>query len=328
MKESVLRLGGKRLAVFVAVCLGLVAPAFGEDLEFAVTWSGLGLGNAATATGIIKIDDTVLLNPGQNDTSSSPFVVDFRMTVSGASAGDGNFGPADFPDILLRTGPGNSGDLPLDFSQELVGQDTGTDPWGTQSSGDGGDFNLFSAVGNAPTAVGEFTLCANGGAGDCMELTSFKPIHTAWLKIKVQTKGMLHMGNTLLGKASAKGTCYWYLQWEGLSPAGGSYYCETTPGDWGGNRWGRCVRPGHQDPACGWQLRDRHCHGESGGPRLLHLELEGRPGWRLQSAKVRTVGGYMAGMLDGVNTYLGDCKISGSKVSESKVPPEAVALTP
>jgi hypothetical protein len=328
MKDALLRIEVKRLWVLVAICLGLAAPAFGENRQFAVTWSGAGQGNAATATAIITIDDTVLLNPGQNNSITNPFVVDFRLTVTGAAAGDGHFGLADFGVISLETGPGTPGDLALDFSQELVGQDTGADPWGTPSLGGGGDFNLAGASPGAPTGMAEFLLCANGGIGDCMELTSFKPVHTAWLKLKVQTKGMEFDGTALLGKVKLQETCYLFLQWEGLGLASGSYYCETTPGTWvaiggtGAFAWN--AKTQLLSGSCGLVTATASLGGVGFFTWNWKTDAEGA----LQGARVRTVGGYMAGTVNGGNGYYGDCKITGSRVPEEKVPPEAVAASP
>ena len=148
MKRSSRALWGGWLMVFGTCCPGLVAPAFGADQEFLVTWSGGVFANDANASAIITIDDTVLLNPGLNYSNVDPFVVDFVMTVLGADSGNGIFGLAAFDYINLRTGAGEPGDLPLDFGMELVGQATGTDPWGTSYAGDAGDFNPFNVGGD------------------------------------------------------------------------------------------------------------------------------------------------------------------------------------
>jgi hypothetical protein len=166
VKEIFGRLRGVLLAIFVVCCLGVGSPVSGEDLGFIVTWSGAALGNGASATGRITIDDLILLNPGQIDTIVNSFVVEFTMTVAGASSGNGTFGLADFDRIELRTGPGTAVDLPLDLSQELVGKDTGTDPWGTQSAGGGspvasdGKDQLLTGGCGLSTATGSV-----GGAG-------------------------------------------------------------------------------------------------------------------------------------------------------------------
>lgn len=321
---------GNWLVVFVACCLGLVAPVFGENLDFVVTWSGAGPGNGASATGRITIDDTVLLNPGTNDTDVNPFVVDFTMMVSGASAGNGTFELADFDNLILQTGPGDPGDLALDFGRELVGQDTGTDPWGTSSGGGGGDFNVFAGGPGIPNGEEFFVVCADGGLGDCMELTSFRPVveHSAWLKIKVQTKGLEFTGTTLLGKAKAKGTCYWYLQWDEFDPAGGTYYCETTPGVWVGMGGGSVTAWDTTNQLLSGSCGLTTATGSLGGAGFFSSSWKVETDGALKSAKVRTVSGYLTGTLDGASTYYGDCKISGSSVSESKVPPEVLALVP
>ena len=93
-------------------------------LEFIHEWRVSG-SDTATATGRITIDDSLLLNPGYNGTASSPFVVAFDITISGASAGNGTFVRGDFGQIWLDTGL-----LALDFSRELVGQTTQGEPWG------------------------------------------------------------------------------------------------------------------------------------------------------------------------------------------------------
>lgn len=330
MKMTCGRGGGRRLVVCIACCLGLVAPALGANLDFVATWSGAGVGNAASATARMTIDDTVLLNPGANDTDVNPFLVSFTMTVSGASSGNGTFTLTDFDRVILRTGPGNPGDLALDFARELVGQDTGTDPWGTQSSGGGGDFNVFALAPDAPHGVEYFALCTNGGAGDCMDLTSLRPVveHSAWLKLKVQTKGYELSGTTLLGKAKAKGTCYSYLEWDESDPAGGTFFCETTPGVWVGVGGAGVMAwdDGNQilSGSCGLTTAT----GTVAGPCFLTWRWKDEADGALKSAKVRTVGCYLAGTLDGASTFYGDCKLSGSNVPESKVPPEVLALIP
>jgi hypothetical protein len=164
-----------RLATSAVCCLLVAGSALGAEVDFLVTWSGEAHGNGASATAVITLEDTVLLNPGRNESDVNPFVVDFTMTVSGAATGNGVFGLADFDHIVLVTGPGDPGDLPLDFSRELVGQDTGTDTWGSQTGGNGGDFNVFSAAPGVPNGEAEFAVCTDVGLGDCLDLTSFRP---------------------------------------------------------------------------------------------------------------------------------------------------------
>jgi hypothetical protein len=161
-----------------------------------------------------------------------------------------------------------------------------------------------------------------------MKLTSFKPVHTAWLKLKVQTKGMEFDGTALLGKAKLQETCYLFLQWEGLGLAGGSYYCETTPGSWtatgGAGAFAWDAKNQLLSGSCGLITATASLGGVGFFTWSWKTDAEGA----LQSAKVRTVSGYVAGTVNGGNGYYGDCKISGSKVSEDKVPSEVVAATP
>ena len=60
----------------------------------------------------------------------------------------------------------------MDFNQEMVGQPTDIDPWGTQSDGDGGDFNLFGRTPGAPNGEWHFELVADEGTADPMILSS------------------------------------------------------------------------------------------------------------------------------------------------------------
>jgi hypothetical protein len=125
-------------------------------------------GNSAVITGSITFESTLLANPGLNDFMlPDPAVLALTATVSGASAGNGTFGLSDFNEVVFDTNGGT-----LDFNQQLVGQPTNGDPWGTPSGGAGGDFNLFRSTLSAPNGQFFFTLCANGGSGDCTNLIS------------------------------------------------------------------------------------------------------------------------------------------------------------
>ena len=157
----------------VLVCGSVSASA--AIVTFNLKWSGASFSNTATATGRISIDDSLLVNPGGNDSSAtSGLVTALTVKVEGASAGNGTFTLGDFDFILLQTGA-----LPLNFSTELVGQPTDQDLWGTSQPGDtGGDFNLFPNGSNpaAPLGTDFFELTTNGGGGDQMLLTSFRPV--------------------------------------------------------------------------------------------------------------------------------------------------------
>ncbi len=161
------------LGLALALAIGINSASAGL-VKYRLNWSGASFGNGATATAYITINDAVLLNPGDNDFFSSPgYITEFDITITGAASGNGSWAMADFSDIILQTGG-----LPLNFSQELVGQATDQDPWGTSQPGNtGGDFNIFNGVGgSAPTGTWYFELTTNNGSGDSMLLTNFTPI--------------------------------------------------------------------------------------------------------------------------------------------------------
>jgi hypothetical protein len=122
------------------------------------------------------MDPSVLSISGYNDNSgfffspATPFATALSITISGASSGNGTFTLSDFDTVLI-----NEGGLGLNFNQQLVGQPTTGNPWGTPD-GASGDFNLFNRTGiggTAPDGTFDFTLTTNAGAGDPMLLTSF-----------------------------------------------------------------------------------------------------------------------------------------------------------
>ncbi len=151
--------------------------------SFDLDWSGVSYGNTAIAVGTITLDVSVLQNPGSNSSLASPgLVTSFSISVSGASSGNGTWSLVDFGDIRWVT------ETALDLTQELFGQPTLMDPWGTPGMGAGGDFNLFqeafgggggfaaaAAPGTAPEGTSWFELTTNDGFGDPMLLTSFRP---------------------------------------------------------------------------------------------------------------------------------------------------------
>ncbi len=160
-------------STYLAVVAVLLSPfaANADLISFDLDWSGESFGNDAIAVGSITLDDALLLNPGDNDLVSNPgYITSFSITVSGATSGNGTWNLADFGEILWQT------DTALDLTQELVGQATSNDPWGTSQPGDtGGDFNLFGGPADAPTGTWYFELTTNGFRGDQMLLTSFRP---------------------------------------------------------------------------------------------------------------------------------------------------------
>ncbi len=144
--------------------------------------------STAQAVGSITFEDTLLANPGVNDFFlPDPAVLALNVTVSGSAAGNGTFTMADFVEVVFDTDGAT-----LDLGSQLVGQVTpDSSIWGTPD-GNSGDFNFFSFApksrperynqqGNAPTGsnapngVFYFTLGANGGNDEPMELIGMAP---------------------------------------------------------------------------------------------------------------------------------------------------------
>lgn len=179
-----------RFFAFSACCL-FAAAAQASPITFNFTYSGANItppppalaspkypnapkaasGNSAVITGSVTFESTLLPNPGVLDVNlPNPAVLALNVTVTGASAGNGTYGLSDFAGIVFNTGGGT-----LDFNQPLIGQPTSTSTWGAlPSSGEAGDFNLFGlgSPNSAPIGEDYFTLCTNGGSGDCTQLVS------------------------------------------------------------------------------------------------------------------------------------------------------------
>ncbi len=163
MTTSKLTVTITRLLGVTCLSLLLGGVAHAAPITFDFTFSNSETG--AQAVGSITFESTLLPNPGCTDFPlPNPAVLALQVTVSGATSGNGSFTLNDFDDVRFCT---NGGTLIL--TQELVGQPTNNDPWGTPSDGNGGDFNLFGAA-PAPSGTNFFTLCADGGNEDCMEL--------------------------------------------------------------------------------------------------------------------------------------------------------------
>ena len=185
-----------RGAALLVMSAASIVAAHAEPITFNFTFSSAAVSNrpsgqfpnyhgfsaavvhgqaAATATGSITFERALLANPGANDfTLPDPAVLALTVTVSNASSGNGTFTLSDFNEVIFDTNGGT-----LNFNQELVGQPTSEDPWGTPSGGAGGDFNFFipqaarqQGAALPPNGVFWFTLGADGGNADSMQLTS------------------------------------------------------------------------------------------------------------------------------------------------------------
>lgn len=141
-------------------------PAFAAPVTIDFTYV-LG---AAKAVGSVTFESTLITNPGNNSFAlPNPAVLNIRMTVSGAAAGNGSYTTADFTSVRFDTNGGT-----LNFSRSLIGQPTSGAPWGTTQSGNSGDLNFFGLA-PTPNGVFFFTLGANGGAADAMILAAAGP---------------------------------------------------------------------------------------------------------------------------------------------------------
>jgi hypothetical protein len=226
-------------------------PASADLVVFDLAWSGASFGNGATATGRITIDDALLANPGNNSSTTPGLVTALVVTISGASAGNGTYGLADFTDFFL-----NTGSLALDFTRELVGQPTGQDPWGTFQPGNtGGDFNLRGAS-PAPSDTDNFQLTTNGGAGDHLLLTSLRPFEGkptidpvdryAWGENIGWTDWRWDPGTPGKGATIGQNFCAGFIWGENVgwiqlgtgAPADGLQYTNTAAADYGLNHDG------------------------------------------------------------------------------------------
>lgn len=227
-------------------------PASADLVVFDLAWSGASFGNGATATGRITIDDALLANPGNNSSTTPGLVTALVVTISGASAGNGTYGLADFTDFFL-----NTGSLALDFTRELVGQPTGQDPWGTSQPGNtGGDFNLRGAS-PAPNGTHFFRLTTNGGAGDHLLLTSLRPLEVkptidpvdryAWGENIGWTDWRWDPGTPGKGATIGQYFCAGFIWGENVgwiqlgtgAPADGLHYTNTAAADYGLNHDGK-----------------------------------------------------------------------------------------
>ena len=153
-------LGSTFVGVLVAG-LTIASSARATLIDYNLAWSGADFLNEATATGTITLDDAIVPVPGNlfGASAATVGITAFKISISGASAGNGTFGLSDFDGFVWAVGPG------LDLSVELVGQSGFF------------DFNIFNAATSptAPRGVGEFLIETNGGVADLLALTAFTP---------------------------------------------------------------------------------------------------------------------------------------------------------
>lgn len=149
--------------------LFLAATAYADVFQtYNLAWSGASFGNNATATGQINLDLTTLPNPAVQGYDMYNDIASLTVTVGGASSGNGTWTKADLMFTFWWTGG-----VALNMNQQLVGQPTLGNPWGTPD-GNSGDFNLFFTNGG-PFGTFYFTMTTDGGLEDSMLLTSFAP---------------------------------------------------------------------------------------------------------------------------------------------------------
>ncbi|MFK7886543.1 MAG: hypothetical protein AB8G16_06705 [Gammaproteobacteria bacterium] len=180
----------KAMALLASMLLGAQAQA--ALLTFNLGWSGSALGNSASATAVLVVDDEILPNPGSTGLNGESVlfgdlgIVSFDIVVTGASSGNGSFSTSDFIVAAWDTGG-----MALDLTTELVGQTTTGAGWGTSDSSSG-DFNVFTNIGSAPSGTFFFTLTTDSGLGDDMLLTNFTPVPVgAALPLLISAMGTL-----------------------------------------------------------------------------------------------------------------------------------------
>jgi len=163
----------------VAGLLLLVTTAYADTFQtYNLAWSGATFGNNATASGQITLDLTTLPNPGPTVYDMYNDISSLTVTVTGASSGNGTWTKADLCacSALSTFTYWWTGGAALNMNQQLVGQPTLGNPWGTPD-GISGDFNFFFTNGG-PLGTFYFTMTTDGGLEDSMLLTSVAPVST------------------------------------------------------------------------------------------------------------------------------------------------------
>ncbi len=165
----------RSITVSITVSLAVTAVSAGvasAQSAFLLEWSGAPFNNGASATGTITFAAGFPTNPGVAIYTPGVEILALDVTVLGAASGNGSFTMVDFAIAVFDTGGAT-----LDMTTELVGQPTPGGPWGAPGLlGANGDFSIYAANATAPTATFFYELSTNGGTGDKMTLTSFRPV--------------------------------------------------------------------------------------------------------------------------------------------------------
>lgn len=157
----------RKFAAAAALSALCAASAVAAPITFNISWSGAAYQNGASGTGVITLDDSIVLNNTFANTSD-PLVGSLDITISGATSGNGSYSASDFNNFYFL------GVAQLDLTQELIGQtmDNGC-LFGTSTgicgNGQGGDFNVFGGW-PAPNGVYYFDLAV--ASGERMLVTS------------------------------------------------------------------------------------------------------------------------------------------------------------
>jgi hypothetical protein len=126
-----------------------------DATDFNLTWSGASFSNAATASGVISLDLSILTSTPNivSPSTMNSAVTGLTVTVLNAGSGSGTFVFSDFSGVVLYS------NAAVDFNTDLVGQNGGL--FVTQD-----DFNIFKASGSpsAPNGTNRNELTPSGGS--------------------------------------------------------------------------------------------------------------------------------------------------------------------
>jgi hypothetical protein len=161
------------VAAAATLLLATAQDSTAQVQKFVQQWAGPD----AIANGFLTLDLAVLLNPGDNSTTGTPFVTDFELRLTGAYSGNGTFTLADYDGIDSPFGAQiafSTGATALDFTRELVGQPSMDGAWGMLEDGRG-FLSLLREYGSAaPQTAGSFAIATSTGT-DMLALASIRP---------------------------------------------------------------------------------------------------------------------------------------------------------